>query len=61
MSRMLANDYMGVLPKSESTMYILYRIGGGEISNIAAGTLTNIISLNIEIEGNPEDSLCSEK
>ena len=61
MSRMLANDYMGVLPKSESTMYILYRIGGGEISNIAAGTLTNIISLNIEIEGNTEDSLCSEK
>ena len=61
MSRMLANDYMGVLPKSESTMYILYRIGGGEISNIAAGTLTNIISLNIEIEGNPKDSLCSEK
>lgn len=61
MSRMLANDYMGVLPKSESTMYILYRIGGGEISNIAAGTLTNIISLNIEIEGNSEDSLCSEK
>lgn len=61
MSRMLANDYMGVLPKSESTMYILYRIGGGEISNIAAGTLTNIISLNIEIEGNPEDSLYSEK
>ena len=61
MSRMLANDYMGVLPKSECTMYILYRIGGGEISNIAAGTLTNIISLNIEIEGNPEDSLCSEK
>ena len=58
---MLANDYMGVLPKSESTMYILYRIGGGEISNIAAGTLTNIISLNIEIEGNPEDGLCSEK
>lgn len=61
MSRMLANDYMGVLPKSESTMYILYRIGGGEISNIAAGTLTNIISLNIEIEGNQGDSLCSEK
>ena len=61
MSRMLANDYMGVLPKSESTMYILYRIGGGEISNIAAGTLTNIISLNIEIEGNPEDGLYSEK
>jgi hypothetical protein len=36
-------------------MYILYRIGGGEISNIAEGTLNNIISLNIEIDGNCED------
>ena len=56
MSRMMANDYMGVLPKSDCTMYILYRIGGGEISNIATDTLTNIISLNIEIEGNCNDN-----
>lgn len=55
MSRMMANDYMGVLPRSGCTMYILYRIGGGEISNIAEGTLNNIISLNIEIDGNCED------
>lgn len=55
MSRMTANDYMGVLPKSGTTMYILYRIGGGEISNIATDTLTNIIGLNIEIDGNCEE------
>lgn len=55
MSRMMANDYMGVLPRSGCTMYILYRIGGGEISNIAEGTLNNIINLNIEIDGNCED------
>ena len=55
MSRMMANDYMGVLPRSGCTMYILYRIGGGEITNIAEGTLNNIISLNIEIDGNCED------
>ena len=57
MSRMLANDYMGILPKKDWTMYILYTIGGGEISNIAEDTLTNIISLNIEIDGNCDDDI----
>lgn len=55
MSRMMANDYMGVLPKPGKTMYILYTIGGGEISNIATDTLTNIISLNMDIDGNCKD------
>ena len=55
MSRMMANDYMGVLPKKNWTMYVLYTIGGGEISNIAENTLTNIISLNMDIDGNCED------
>ena len=51
MSRMEANDYLGVLPEKDSTLYVLYKIGGGEISNIAEGTLTNIIGLNMEIDG----------
>lgn len=56
MSRMTANDYMGILPKVGSTMFILYRTGGGEISNIAANTLTNIIGLNMDIDGNCDDN-----
>ena len=56
MSRMTANDYMGILPKKNWTMYVLYTIGGGEMTNIAKDTLTNIISLNIEIDGNCEDN-----
>ena len=56
MSRMTANDYLGVLPRNGTTMYILYRVGGGEISNIATDTLTNIIGLNMEIDGNCEES-----
>ena len=56
MSRMIANDYMGVLPRSGCTLYILYRIGGGDISNIATNTLTNIIGLNIEIDCSECDS-----
>ena len=56
MSRMAANDYMGVLPETDTTMYILYRVGGGEQSNIAKDTLTNITNLSMTIEGNCDDS-----
>ena len=55
MSRMEANDYMGVLPNANTTMYVLYRVGGGEQSNIAAGTLNAIVYLNMDICGNPSD------
>ena len=56
MSRMEANDYMGVLPETNTTMYVLYRVGGGEMSNIAAGTLNSIIYLNMDIVGNCDDN-----
>lgn len=55
MSKMLTNEYLGVLPQANKTMYVLYRTGGGAISNIAKGTLTNIISLHVEIPGNCGD------
>ena len=61
MSRMEANDYLGVLPEKDCTLYILYKIGGGEISNIAEGTLTNIIGLNMEIDGCASEPGNSEK
>jgi len=55
MSRMEANDYMGVLPEPNTTMYVLYRVGGGEISNVASGTVTNILYLSADINGNCDD------
>lgn len=61
MSRMQANDYMGVLPESGKTLYVLYRVGGGEESNIAANTLTNIVYLNMTICGNDSDGDNSRK
>ena len=61
MSRMTANDYMGVLPEPNTTMYILYRVGGGEQSNIAKDTLTNITNLSMTIEGNCDDNEDSRK
>lgn len=56
MSRMYANDYMGALPESGTTLYVLYKVGGGEISNIAENTLTNIVSLDYNIDGCDADS-----
>jgi hypothetical protein len=61
MSRMEANDYMGVLPDAGTTMYILYHTGGGEMSNIGANTLTTITHLNMNISGNCDDPNNSKK
>lgn len=55
MSRMEANDYMGVLPQTGCTIYVLYRVGGGDMSNIGANTLTNITYLSMNIDGNCND------
>lgn len=55
MSRMEANDYMGVLPESGTTMYILYRVGGGVISNVGANTIRTITALRMTIDGNCND------
>lgn len=61
MSRLASNDYLGVLPEAGWTMFILYRVGGGAQSNIAADTLTNFVYRNIQIEGNADDSDCVSK
>lgn len=61
MSRMEANDYMGVLPESGTTMYVLYRVGGGDISNVGANTITTITALKMYIEGNCNDPNDSKK
>lgn len=44
--RMVRNNFLGVLPKDGTTMYILYRVGGGKASNVAAGTINTITYLN---------------
>ena len=61
MSRMEANDYMGVLPESGTTMYVLYRVGGGNISNVGANTITTITGLKMTVEGNCDDPNDSKK
>ena len=45
-SRIVRNNFLGKLPKVGSTMYVLYRVGGGAASNVGANTITNINYLN---------------
>lgn len=46
LSRMVNNDLTGILPKSGWVMYILYRDGGGKITNVAPNALTQLGNLN---------------
>lgn len=61
MSRMEANDYMGVLPEPNTTVFVLYHVGGGEETNIATGTLNDIVYASVEISGNCADILDARK
>lgn len=48
MSRILNNNNLGILPKPNSTLYILYRMGGGASSNVGKGAINKISHLNAE-------------
>lgn len=49
--RLIQNDNLGYLPKPDSTIFILYRSGGGKASNLAKGAINSITYLNAEIGG----------
>lgn len=50
-SHVINNDGLGVLPNPGTTMYILYRKGGGSSSNVAKGAINSINYLNIMLRG----------
>ena len=50
-TRILNNNALGVLPNANSTVYVLYRVGGGASSNVAAGAISRISQLNVEYRG----------
>ena len=47
----IRNDSLGYLPNPNSTIYVLYRVGGGKASNLAKGAINAIAQLNAEIQG----------
>ena len=50
-SHVINNDGLGVLPRANTTMYVMYKKGGGKSSNVAQGTITNITYLNGVLRG----------
>lgn len=58
-TKMIRNNFLGKLPKAGWTMFVMYRVGGGEASNVAAGKINQISYLNAEIGrciATPKDS-----
>ena len=55
-SKILHNNFLGKLPPYNSTMYILYRVGGGRASNVAANTITSINYIDLCFPGNADSA-----
>lgn len=56
MSKILNNKNLGVLPEPESTVFVLYRVGGGKVSNVAQGAINKVIYLNADFRGDRTDA-----
>lgn len=56
MSRILNNSNLGVLPSPESTVFVLYRIGGGRVSNVPKGAINRVSFLNADFRGKKSDA-----
>lgn len=50
-TKILNNNNLGVLPNPNSTIFILYRVGGGRTSNVPRRAINKIVSLNAEFRG----------
>lgn len=57
MSRILNNGCLGLLPNPESTVFILYRIGGGRVSNVPKGAINKVSYLNADLRGNSGNTI----
>ena len=55
-SRVINNPSLGLLPNPNTTMFVLYRAGGGASSNVAAGAINAITKLNVEFNGSLDSS-----
>lgn len=55
-SRIMNNKSLGVLPEGNTTMYILYRVGGGQSSNVAAGAINRLAFLDAQFRSGDRTS-----
>lgn len=49
MSNIINNDFLGVLPDANWTMYVLYRVNGGKETNIAPNSINTISHMTCSI------------
>ena len=59
--KLIKNDNLGFLPKGDSTIFVLYRAGGGRASNVAKGAINTISYLDAEILGTDVDLKTASK
>lgn len=57
MTKMMRNEFLGILPEKGTTIFIMYRVGGGKSSNVAAGAINNISYLNADINQAATDEI----
>lgn len=55
-SNMIYNNSLGKIPKSNTTMFIRYKVGGGVATNVAANTINNITYLDAINKNCPTNS-----
>jgi hypothetical protein len=55
-ARIVNNMQMGTLPKPGWTMWIMYRVGGGQAANVSTGVLSSFSYLNYDIQGDGTNS-----
>lgn len=55
-SKIINNDMLGVLPREGWTMYVLYEIGGGAETNLAAGAINSITLMNAQFHTDTLDA-----
>ena len=60
-SRIMNNKALGLLPEANSTVFILYRVGGGAASNLAAGAINKFALLDAYFRGSNTDAINSIK
>lgn len=51
LNKMINNNFLGKIPKSNSTLYVYYTVGGGKSSNVGVNVITTVSYLNMDING----------
>lgn len=55
-SNLINNDMLGILPKEGWTMYVLYRVGGGVLTNLGPDSINTITSARVDWGGNKNNT-----